>query len=95
MKRTFGFLTPTFLLVATIVPCTVAQDIKRSQLPIPAAPFKGKISKTFEDSKQDYPQPVTSPKGAPKVVLILIDDLGFGQPSTCGGPIPTPPWQSN
>ena len=37
--------------------------------------FKGKIGKSFEDSKQDYPQPVTPPKGAPNVVLILIDDL--------------------
>jgi len=85
----------SFLLGETIVLCTVAQEVEGAQMPIPAEPLKSKISKTFVDSKQDYPQPVTSPKGAPKVVLVLIDDLGFGQPSTCGGPIPTPPWQSN
>jgi arylsulfatase A-like enzyme len=61
-----------------------------SVLPIPAPPFEGKIGKTFEDSKQDYPQPVQPPKGAPNVVLILVDDLGFGQPATFGGPVPTP-----
>ena len=31
-----------------------------------------------------------SASGAPNVVVILLDDVGFGQPSTFGGPIPTP-----
>ncbi len=30
------------------------------------------------------------PKGAPNVVIVLIDDIGFGGPSTFGGPIRTP-----
>ncbi len=33
---------------------------------------------------------VKAPAGAPNVVIILIDDLGFGAPETFGGPIPTP-----
>ena len=33
---------------------------------------------------------VKAPKGAPNVVIILIDDIGFGGPSTFGGPIQTP-----
>ncbi|NVK41930.1 MAG: arylsulfatase [Oceanospirillaceae bacterium] len=69
-----------------------AQDTPRdgSVLPLPPAPFNGVITETFEGSKQDYPQPVAPPSGAPNVVLILIDDLGFGQPGTFGGPVPTP-----
>ncbi|MFV0521995.1 MAG: sulfatase-like hydrolase/transferase, partial [Mangrovibacterium sp.] len=59
-------------------------------LPQAPTPFKGKIAKTFEGSEEDFPQPVTAPKGAPNVLLILLDDVGFGQPSTFGGPIPTP-----
>jgi arylsulfatase A-like enzyme len=59
-------------------------------LPIPPAPFNGTITETFEGSQQDYPQPIKPPKGAPNVVLILVDDLGFGQPGTFGGPVPTP-----
>ena len=90
MKRTFGLLAASLLFVALAAAYAVAQEVERSQLPIPEPPFKGKIGKTFEDSKQDYPQPVTPPKGAPNVVLVLIDDLGFGHPSTFGGPIPTP-----
>ena len=33
---------------------------------------------------------VVPPKGAPNIVLILTDDVGFGAPSTFGGVIPTP-----
>lgn len=61
-----------------------------SVLPIPQAPFEGKIERTFEGSEQEYPQPIVAPEHAPNVVLILIDDLGFGQPGTFGGPVPTP-----
>lgn len=69
-----------------------AQDKPRdgSVLPLPPAPFEGTITETFEGSTQDYPQPVTPPEGAPNVLVVLIDDLGFGQPGTFGGPIPTP-----
>ena len=66
------------------------QAAQESALPKPAPPFQGKIGKTFKDSKQDFPQPVQAPQGAPNVVVILLDDVGFGQPSTFGGPIPTP-----
>lgn len=33
---------------------------------------------------------VRAPDGAPNVVIVLIDDLGFGVPSTFGGPVPMP-----
>ncbi len=59
-------------------------------LPAPAPAFKGTIGVTFADSKADFPQPAKAPKGAPNVVLILLDDVGFGQPGTFGGPVPTP-----
>jgi hypothetical protein len=36
---------------------------------------------------------VKAPVGAPNIVIILIDDLGFGAPATFGGPIPTPTLQ--
>src|SRR5471030_2081502 len=37
---------------------------------------------------------VKAPKGAPNVVIVLIDDIGFGGPSTFGGPIKTPTMDS-
>ncbi len=61
-----------------------------SVLPYPPPPFKGIIGRTTADSKSDFPQPVTAPKGAPNVLLILTDDVGFGASSAFGGPVPTP-----
>src|SRR5450755_104367 len=62
-------------------------------LPQPPAPFKGKIGRTVKDSTPDFPKGVEAPKGAPNVLLILTDDVGFGASSTFGGPIATPNFQ--
>ena len=62
-----------------------------SVLPRPDFHFKGSIGRTFLDSdKAQFPQPVQAPKGAPNIVVILLDDAGFGQFSTFGGGIPSP-----
>jgi hypothetical protein len=60
------------------------------QLPKPDPAFKGKIGETYKDSTPDYPQSVKAPKGAPNVLIVLLDDVGFGMCSTFGGPVPTP-----
>jgi len=62
-----------------------AQDV----LPRPEQLFKGHIGRKAKDSIKDFPQEVTVPKGAPNILLILTDDVGFGASSTFGGPIPT------
>ena len=59
-------------------------------LPTPPAPFKGQIGLSVKDSKSDFPQPIKAPKGAPNVVIILLDDVGYGASSTFGGPCDTP-----
>jgi arylsulfatase len=59
-------------------------------LPRPGQPFKGKIGRTAKDSTPDFPKPLAAPKGAPNVLLIMTDDVGWGASSTFGGPIPTP-----
>jgi arylsulfatase len=61
-----------------------------AQLPQPDPAFKGKIGQTFKDSTPSYPQPVKAPKGSPNVLIILLDDVGFGMAGTFGGPVPTP-----
>ncbi|HXV26249.1 MAG TPA: sulfatase-like hydrolase/transferase [Alphaproteobacteria bacterium] len=67
-----------------------AQEVNRSVLPILDKPFKGEIGLTPADSVKDFPAQVTAPEGAPNVLIILTDDVGFGASSTFGGPIPTP-----
>lgn len=53
-------------------------------------PYQGKIGKTLADSKEWWPEPVKAPAGAPNVVWILLDDVGFGAAATFGGEIATP-----
>lgn len=62
----------------------------RTSLPIPLPPFEGKIEKTYKESESAWQSPVAAPEGAPNVIVILLDDVGFGQTSTFGGLIPTP-----
>lgn len=60
-------------------------------LPRPDFHFEGEIGRTYKDSDPaTFPQPVQAPKGAPNVVVILLDDVGFGQFSTFGGGVPSP-----
>src|SRR4051794_8621016 len=62
-----------------------------SVLPRPDFHFPGNVGRTYLDSDPaQFPQPVQAPKGAPNIVLILIDDAGFGQFSTFGGGVPSP-----
>jgi arylsulfatase A-like enzyme len=67
-----------------------AQDVV---LPKPQPPFQGVIGRTVRDSKPDFPKGVEAPQGAPNVLLILTDDVGFGASSPFGGPIATPNFQ--
>ena len=53
-------------------------------------PYQGTIGKTLNDSKEWWAQPAKAPAGAPNIVWILIDDVGFGASSAFGGVIRTP-----
>jgi arylsulfatase len=74
------------LLLLVLVSPALAQEI----LPKPEPPFQGVIGRTAKDSVPDFPKGVEAPKGAPNVLLILTDDIGFGASSPFGGPIPMP-----
>jgi arylsulfatase A-like enzyme len=64
--------------------------LDRSVLPIPDRSFAGKANVTLKGSVPDFPAAISAPDGAPNVLLVLIDDAGFGNPSTFGGPVSTP-----
>lgn len=59
-------------------------------LPPPPPPFGGTINPNAVQSKPFWPARIVPPKGAPNVLLIMTDDVGFAAPSTFGGVIPTP-----
>ncbi|MFZ0325259.1 MAG: arylsulfatase [Actinomycetes bacterium] len=64
----------------------------RSRLPIAEPNFGGTIGRTLDQSVADWTinMTPTPPEGAPNVLLVLIDDSGFGNPGTFGGPVSTP-----
>ena len=63
---------------------------EREILPKPEPPFRGHIARTAKDSTPDFPKGVEAPAGAPNVLLVLTDDVGFGASSTFGGPVRLP-----
>ncbi|MBZ5537817.1 MAG: arylsulfatase [Acidobacteriia bacterium] len=66
--------------------------IQRSILPIPDPTHVGLTTYDAKDPDTKYPpiEPLRPPKGAPNVLIVLIDDVGFGASSAFGGPCRTP-----
>ncbi|WP_448810482.1 arylsulfatase [Agromyces bauzanensis] len=64
----------------------------RTVLPLRDPAFGGTIGRTLDQSVPDWTMIMTPkpPAGAPNVLVVLIDDAGYGNPSTFGGPIDTP-----
>ncbi len=83
---TLAGLSRICVLVLIALPA-FAQD----SLPRPEWRFQGPVGRApAESAPPQWPQPVMAPKGAPNVLVILTDDVGFGASGTFGGPVPTP-----
>jgi arylsulfatase A-like enzyme len=73
------------------VPATIPPPAAAQSLPRPDFHFPGNVGRTYQDSDPPtFPQVVRPPKGASNVLLILLDDVGFGQFSAFGGGVPSP-----
>lgn len=59
-------------------------------LPYPDPTSRADIQTNAQDSSPDWIGPIQAPQGAPNVVLIMTDDVGFGAADTFGGPVRTP-----
>jgi arylsulfatase A-like enzyme len=68
------------------------REIQRAILPIPDRPHVGLVTYDAKDPATRYPpiEPLRPPEGAPNVLVVLIDDVGFGASSVFGGPCETP-----
>ena len=64
----------------------------RAMLPIPDRPAPGLTTYDAKDPETAFPpiEPLLPPEGAPNVLIVLVDDVGFGASSAFGGPCNTP-----
>jgi hypothetical protein len=97
MKRCLLSLFAVFLLTGAPAAANAAETtgtpgapdatstIDGRYLPNPPAPFGGTIDLNAAQSKPYWPPRVVPPKGAPNILLIMTDDVGFAAPSTFGG----------
>jgi len=99
-KNLFGLM-----MVAGILPYSCTQ--KKTEQPVIVSedgldrtvlPIREPIRPTYKelDARNATPPPrweVKAPKGAPNVVIVLIDDMGFGVSQSFGGPIPMPTFE--
>jgi len=83
----FQALVGLLTLVAGLAARSAAAQLV---LPRPDPPFTGVAAHTLAGSKPEYVHPPQAPAGAPNILVVLIDDAGFGNPSTFGGPVHTP-----
>ena len=89
MATKFKFLT-LFAIATAFSGNVFGQELDRSALPIKEP--KRQTYKELDVRNATAPPQfnVTAPKGAPNVVVILIDDMGFGVTETFGGAVKTP-----
>ena len=61
-----------------------------TSLPLPTPPFEGELARLLPDATPQRLRGTAAPEGAPNVLLILLDDVGFGSCGPFGGPVPMP-----
>ena len=67
---------------------TEQRHVGREVLPIPDRPYIGHVTYDAKDPDTSFPpiEPLLPPEGAPNVLIVLLDDVGFGAASAFGGP---------
>jgi arylsulfatase A-like enzyme len=70
----------------------MAEELARERLPIPDQPYEGPVYEDARNPDAKFPpiEPLRPPAGAPNVLVILLDDVGFGASSAFGGPCAAP-----
>jgi arylsulfatase A-like enzyme len=74
---------------------TSDRRVSRDVLPTPDIPPAGLTTYDAKDPETSFPpiEPLRPPEGAPNVLIVLLDDVGFGASSVFGGPCSTPTFE--
>lgn len=90
-------LAATMLILGGICGTVSAQESRpgvtapQMSLPYAEQKYRGDIGTTYLNSDPaQFPKQVAAPQGAPNVLVVLLDDVGFGQFSVSGGGVPSP-----
>lgn len=87
VSRRSMLLGTTAAAAAMVAVSARAQEV----LPYPEQKFRGNVGTTYKDSDPaKFPTPIKAPAGAPNVLVVLLDDVGYGQFSVSGGGVPSP-----
>jgi arylsulfatase A-like enzyme len=84
LGKAVSTLSAGSLLAAAFSPSVYAAEGESKQ------EFKGKIGRSYGESKEWWPEEVRPPKGSPNIIIFLLDDTGFAQIGSFGGLINTP-----
>ncbi|KAB1068405.1 arylsulfatase [Tamlana haliotis] len=88
--KTKNFSLVTLMMLLSFLSLEAQEKINREILPVVPPEAKTYTELDVRNTKPPKPFNVAAPEGAPNVVIVLIDDLGFGATSSFGGPIKTP-----
>ena len=86
LERLRWSLLHSLVILAALAAAPRAQELDRTVLPVPEPEPKTYTELDARDAQAPARFQVTAPKGAPNVVVVLLDDIGFGQSSAFGGP---------
>ncbi len=92
LRGVVAFAIATSLLWGTIAPPVLAQTADGTSLPFPPVPSASTANETLDESKPMIrrEEPNYLPDDAPNILVILLDDVGFGQAEAFGGEIHAP-----
>ena len=94
MNFTLRVMTVALFTLKLAAVANATDTVERSVLPIPEAAFKGRIATTARESTADFPKQIHAPDKAPNVLIVILDDVGFGHAGTFGGAVSTPTMDS-
>jgi arylsulfatase len=86
----FKSLTLSAVVYATVITSLAQAPLDRTVLPIPEPDYPHSTVLDARDAKAPPRFEVKAPAGAPNVLIVLVDDMGFGMPSAFGGPVHMP-----